>query len=180
VSIAAAHGIPNLEADVLTENHPMQTLVRRRGVATMGDGEDFTVVRVAIAAASGERPGWPSTPGRHRMLVEATSGHWAHARDAERAGFEVFSCAGPDARCPALQGRSCPLVAGADVVVIARPPRDEHLSQLVAAHARLEPDVPVVLPRADQDPVEQACLLLAGSPAAGIIAALRTSDLEPD
>ncbi len=120
VTVAAAKGIPNLEADILTENRPMQTLVRRRGPVTMGGGDDFSVVRVAIAAASPGRPSWPLTPGRHRLLVEAQGGRWAHAADATRAGFEVLTCGGPDAKCPALEGRACPLAEGADVIVVAR------------------------------------------------------------
>ncbi len=173
VAVAAEHGIPNLEADILTENRPMQTVVRRRGVATMGDGEDFSVVRVAIAAASHDRPSWPATPGHHRLLVEASGGRWAHARDATRAGFEVMSCGGPDARCPALEGRACPLAADADVIVLARPPTDERTRQLLAAHADLHPGVPVIVQRAAGDPGDPACSLRAGSTGAEVVATLR-------
>ncbi len=119
VAVAAENGIPNLEADILTENRPMQTLVRRRGQVTMGSGDDFSVVRVAIPAASPGRPSWPVTPGRHRLLVEAQGGRWAHAADATRAGFDVLTCGGPNAKCPALEGRACPLAEGADAIVVA-------------------------------------------------------------
>ncbi len=108
VEVAAAKGIPNLEADILTENRPMQTLVRRRGMVTMGDGEDFTVVRIAIAAASNGRPSWPATPGRHRLLVEAQGGRWAHAADAGRAGFEVLTCGGHEHAVPGARWTRLP------------------------------------------------------------------------
>ncbi|HTN79871.1 MAG TPA: GNAT family N-acetyltransferase [Acidimicrobiales bacterium] len=179
VRVAAERNVPNLEADILTENRRMQGLVRRRGVVTMGPGEDFTVVRVAIAAASPERPSWPATPGRRRMLVESRSSRWGHAGDATRAGFDVITCTGPDARCPALEGRPCPLAAGADVIVVARPPSDARTRELIEAHGRLHPDVPVVVQARDVDPVE-TCLLLSGSPSAEIIAALHDDLRSPD
>ena len=108
VGVAAVKGIPNLEADILAENRPMQTVVRRRGAVTMGGGEDFTVVRIVIAAASPGRPAWPATPGRHRLLVEAQGGRWAHAADAVRAGFEVLTCGGPDRAVPGAGGTRLP------------------------------------------------------------------------
>jgi len=171
VAVAASKGIPNLEADILTENRPMQTLARRRGVVTMGAGDDFSVVRVALPAASPDRPSWPATPGHHRLLVEAQGARWAHAADAMRAGFEVLTCGGPDARCPALQGRVCPLADGADVIVIARPPSDARTQSLVTAHARLHPSVPVIV----QGQAGEAgdCSLHAGSTGAQVAAALR-------
>jgi len=163
VEVAAANGIPNLEADILTENRPMKTLVRRRGMVMMGDDEDFTVVRVAIAAASPGRPSWPATPGRHRLLVEAQGGRWAHAADAGRAGFEVLTCGGQDARCPALDGHVCPLADGADVIVVARPPSDPRTQSLIEAHARLHPNVPVIVQRRAEEAEGDTCSLLAGS-----------------
>ena len=176
VGVAAQRNVPNLEADILTENRRMQALVRRRGVVTIGPGEDFSVVRVAIAAASPDRPSWPATPGRRRLLVEAQSSRWGHAGEATRAGFDVITCAGPDSRCPALAGRACPLATGADVIVVARPPGDAR-TQLVEAHEKLHPRSPVVVQRRDEDPV-QACLLLSGSPSAEIIATLQ-DDVPP-
>jgi hypothetical protein len=174
VEVAAAKGIPNLEADILTENRPMQTLVRRRGTVTMGDSEDYTVVRVAIAAASKGRPSWPATPGRRRLLVEAQGGRWAHAADAGRAGFEVLTCGGQDARCPALDGQTCPLAEGADVIVVARPPSDPRTRSLIEAHKRLHPNVPVVVQRRAEDGAsDSACSLLAGSTGAEVVATLR-------
>jgi hypothetical protein len=173
VEVAAAKGIPNLEADILTENRPMQTLVRRRGTVMMGDGEDFSVVRVAIAAASEGGPSWPATPGRHRLLVEAQGGRWAHAADATRAGFEVLTCGGRDARCPALDGHVCPLADGADVIVVARPPSDAQTQSLIEAHSRLHPSVPVIVQRRAGEDESDACSLLAGSTGAEVVAMLR-------
>ncbi len=108
VAVAAEHGIPNLEADILTENRPMRAVVRRRGVATMGDGADFSVVRVAIAAASHDRPSWPATPGHRRLLVESSGGRWAHARDATSCGVRGHELRWP--RCTVSRARGARLV----------------------------------------------------------------------
>ena len=180
VAVAADHGIPNLEADILTENRPMQTVARHRGVATVGPNDDFSVVRVAIAAASHDRPSWPATPGHRRLLVESQGGRWAHARDATDAGFEVMGCGGPDARCPALEGRPCPLAADADVIVLARPPTDERTRELLKAHAALHPGVPVIVQRAASDPGDPPCSLRAGSTGAEVVATLRRAVGEGD
>jgi len=58
------------------------------------------------------------------------------------------TCAGPRAGrrgCPALAGRPCPLVEGADAVVVSRAPDDERWRALVDAHAELHPGVPVCI-----------------------------------
>jgi hypothetical protein len=67
---------------------------------------------------------WSDSTGRPRVLVEspdaATSA--AYAGLLEQAGFAVASCPGPvegadHVNCPLLEGQSCPLVEGTDVVV---------------------------------------------------------------
>jgi hypothetical protein len=128
---------------------------------------------VAIPAASPGRPSWPLTPGRHRLLVEAQGGRWAHAADATRAGFEVLTCGGPDAKCPALEGRACPLAEGADVIVVARPPSDARTQSLIAAHSRLHPSVPVIVQARADEADRGGCSLLAGSTGAQVVATLR-------
>ena len=183
VVAAAARGVPNLEADVLTENRPMQAILHHRGDVTIDDNNDFTVVRLAIGAASGATPTWPASPSR-RVLVEISGARWPHGGAAHKAGMDVLSCGVRDSTCPALQGRPCPLAAGADLVVVALPPSDERTQALLAAHARLHPGVPIVVqgmskrPRGAQrdggsDGHDAACSLHAGSSAAQAIAVLR-------
>ena len=71
---------------------------------------------------------WPEESGRPRVLVEDPDGAvlWAYTRILEEEGYDGAGCQGPTgvrgdglARtcCPLLEGYSCPLVAGADVVV---------------------------------------------------------------
>ena len=50
VEAAAAHGIPELEADVMRENRKMLALVRSRGFVIRGR-PDHGIMRIAIAAA---------------------------------------------------------------------------------------------------------------------------------
>jgi len=181
VVAAAARGVPNLEADVLMENRPMQSVLHHRGDVTIDDNDDFTVIRLAIGAASGPTPTWPSSPGRH-VLVEIPGGRWPHGGAAHKAGFEVLSCGVREAGCPALHGRPCPLAAGADVIVVALPPSDARSRALLSAHARLHPDIPLVVqggPKGGQGAADHAggpefrCALHAGSTATEAVAALR-------
>lgn len=146
---AAAAGVPNLEADVLVTNRPMLELLRSRGTAMM-QHEDVSAIRLLVGTG-GRAPSWPGRHDRPRVLVETPGGRW-HAEDAAvAAGMDVLACPGPrrraetPARCPALQGEPCPLVQGADAVVISRPPPEERWQALHEAHARLHPDVPVCI-----------------------------------
>jgi len=50
---AAARGVPNLQADILTENYRMMALVSHRGYITLA--REFSEVRVAIDAAEPRR-----------------------------------------------------------------------------------------------------------------------------
>jgi RimJ/RimL family protein N-acetyltransferase len=141
---AAARGIPNLEAEVLAENRPMLALLRSRGYATM-DHPDWTVVRMVISSAD-HVPTWPGPHDRPRVLVEVAGGRW-HAEEAARtAGLQVVACSGPAGRrwpCPALAGGTCPLAAGADVIVISHAADEDPWASLCEAHNRAHPAVPV-------------------------------------
>lgn len=146
VEEAAARGIPNLEADIRLLNRTMLALVRSRGYATI-DHDDAGTVRVVIGT-KGRVPTWPPQDIRPRVVACARGGRW-RAEDAVRAaGFLVLTCPGPlgrpRGRCPALHdNRPCPLASQADVVVMAI--RDDELAvDLVAAHHRQHPDVPLV------------------------------------
>ena len=151
-------GVPNLEAQIRLDNAPMLALVRSRGLA-MVEHPDWTEVRVVIGT-DGRVPGWPADPGserRGRVLVEAPGGRWSGEKAIVAAGFEVITCPGPrgrpGGRCPVLEGRPCPLVDGADAVIVAgyeRPPFDA----LAAAHHRAHPETPVVI--AGQTPPGEA------------------------
>lgn len=137
VDEAAARGVPNLEAEVLSENRPMLSLVRGRGYA-MVDHPDWTVVRVTVGT-SGRTPTWPQRPARPRLLVEVGGGRWSAEQEAHKAGFEVIACPGPQGRphgrCPLLEGGRCPLADGADVIVVDLRPDDPATQALIDRHA---------------------------------------------
>jgi RimJ/RimL family protein N-acetyltransferase len=138
VLLAASHGIPNLEAEVLTENRRMLAMLRSRGFAIIGH-DDHSTLRVLIGTRT-RMPSWPPGATGPRLLVEARHGRWRGEAEARARGFEVVVCCGPegDATCPALQGEPCPLAADADAVVIALPDGDDpRTDRLVAAHQAL-------------------------------------------
>jgi L-amino acid N-acyltransferase YncA len=137
-SDAADHGVHNLRADILLENRPMLRLVARRGYATV-DQPDWAVVNVTMSTGGG-RPAWPPVHDRPRLLVEGCGGHWHAAAEAWAAGWDVVTCAGPCSRsvpvCPVLEGKPCPLVEGADLVVVAVRPTDPSRDGLLDGHLR--------------------------------------------
>jgi len=143
VEAAAAHGVPNLEAEVLVENRRMLAVIRRRGYATV-DGTDFSEVRLVIGTA-GPTPTWPARRQRPRVLAETRGTWWSGERAAKAAGMAVMVCPGPHAgaRCPAIEGEPCPLVTGADVVVCALPATG---GDVRAAHASVHPGARVIVP----------------------------------
>lgn len=144
VTAAAERGVRRLEADILVENRRMLALVRARGYATVSH-PDWTVRRVAIGTTS-RIPDWRPRQGRPRVLVEIPGGRW-YAEDAVReGGIDLLTCPGPEpgpgGRCPELRGEPCPLVSGADAIVVALPP-GERTTALIDAHRALHPDTPV-------------------------------------
>ncbi|MBN2624747.1 MAG: hypothetical protein JXA83_15320 [Acidimicrobiales bacterium] len=169
VESAAARGVPNLEADVLATNAPMLALLRSRGYATLAS-DDWVSVRLMIGTGGGT-PVWPrgrvrrGGPGGPRVLVEAPGGRWHAARQAADAGLQVITCSGPRGprpRCPALAGEPCPLVEGADAVVMSRPRDEEPWRALADAHHDVHPGVPVcVEPRPGRDDQDDERLVLS-------------------
>jgi len=147
--VAAARGVPNLQADVLADNRPMLALLRRRGAVWMANG-DYAVVRAAIATDA-ELPRWEARRGAPLLVVESPSGRWAAERSALAAHWRVVGCGRSAANgrtaCPARTGRVCPLAAGADVVVVIAP--DGRRSDLPARHHHLHPGVRVVVDPGD-------------------------------
>ncbi|MGV3760325.1 MAG: GNAT family N-acetyltransferase [Actinomycetota bacterium] len=144
---AEAEDVPNLEADVLCSNLAMLTMLRCRGYALM-PRDDWTVVRLLVRTGTRGTPSWPAPRDAPRLLVEGSGGHWRGVAAAEEAGVQVLGCAGPDAPpgdCPALRGERCPLVEGADAILVSHPGSSEAWEALRTAHAREHPDVPVLV-----------------------------------
>jgi RimJ/RimL family protein N-acetyltransferase len=145
VAEAAARGVGALEAEILVENRPMIAMVRSRGYALV-DHIDWSTVRVAIGTVQ-RQPQWPPPHERPRLLVEGTAGRWRGTVEARAAGFDVLTCPGPSSpagrRCPRLSGGHCPLVDGADAIVVALRPGDERLRRLAATYGDAASGPPV-------------------------------------
>lgn len=157
--VAAERGVPNLEAELLLANSSMLALVRGRGFATIPT-DDWSAVRAVVSTArrregaARPRPTWPvgaegdddgRGDGHLRVLVEGSGGRWHGQEEAAAAGLELLGCPGPASgvACPAVLGEPCPLVTGADVVVVAHPPDDEAWQALRTAHHEVHAGVPV-------------------------------------
>ncbi len=168
VDSAAARGVPNLEAEILTENRPMRALVRRRNAVVVGDSEG--AVQHVVIGTHARQATWPPAGAGPRLLVEAP-GMWRPAADATRAGWSVLGCAGPDHRavgtCPMREGAPCPLAAAADAIVVAMPPDSEAGRWLVEAHGRIHPGVPLLVVGGDER--EDGCRIAVGSPANEVV-----------
>jgi len=151
---AGERGVPNLEAEVLVENRRMLAVIRRRGYATL-DATEFSEVRLTVGTAS-PTPAWPPQEGHPRVLAEARGMWWTGERAAKAAGMHVMVCPGPHtgARCPALHGETCALVAGADVVVCALPA--DVGDGVRAAHAVVHPATRVIVSDAARRPGEHS------------------------
>lgn len=142
-AVAASRGIANLEAEILTLNRQMRSLTRSRGEVYL-PGSDWESVRVAFPT-SGPTPVWSSID-RPRVLLEMRGSPWEPLADLAASGYEVVACSGPATRtspCPLLDGRECPLAAGADAIVIALPEEDR-VDELIQAHTARHGTVPVV------------------------------------
>jgi hypothetical protein len=175
VETAAAHGVPNLQAEILLENTPMLAIVRARGYATL-DHTDYSVVRVTIGTRS-RTPSWPGSHVRPRVLAEVPGGRWRNEATARDEGFDVVVCPGPGrgraARCPLLSGEPCPLVDGADAVVFALRADDPRSSAVLDGLHHLHPEVPVCVQRRDADADGPDTVLAPDAPGAEVLALLR-------
>jgi len=123
VEQAQINQVPNLQADVQIRNRQMRALLEHRGYAAV-DHPDWHEIRLVIST-SGHTPGWPPNTERPHLLAVAPGARWAGEAQAQEAGFEVRTCAGPGAagtNCPLLAGESCPLLDGADAVVFDMAP----------------------------------------------------------
>ena len=146
VETAAAAGVPNLEADVLAVNRPMLAVLRARGSVVM-DHEDWTVLRL-LFGTGGRVPTWPGPHDRLRVLVEGSGGRWHAEKEAHAAGLQLLTCPGPVNSvhgCPALAGRTCPLAADADVIVVSHPTDDHRWDRTAGRPSGGPRGVPVCL-----------------------------------
>ena len=160
---AATDGVRNLQAEVLLENGPMLSLLRRWDAVAVE--HDDGMVRVSIGT-SGTTPDWPPGETRPKILVEVAGRRWSGERAAEDAGLATTICAGPGQRvrngCPVLEGGTCPLADGADAIVVLLDPADERSQQLIEAHRRSNPGTPVLVRHrvADGDATPSGCVEL--------------------
>lgn len=147
---AREDGVASLQADVLTENRAMCALAVKRGYALIHT-DDYAALRILMGTATAVPP-WPRGTPHPRLLVETPAWRWRGASAAEQAGFHVVSCPGPSSlrnrRCPALSGGACPLVEGADAVVVALAPEDPNRGALTPIHRFCHSRIPVFLQEA--------------------------------
>lgn len=147
VEHAGIHGVRVLEAEVLTTNCGMIAMLKARG-CSFRPGDDLSVARIEIGT-TGAAPGWPEDAPHPRVLVEGSSAAWQGVRAAERAGLGVRVCPGPEhgrlRACPLLSGGSCPLVDGADAVVVALSRSARTTSALLDAHGERDVDQPIAV-----------------------------------
>ncbi len=129
----AARDVSNLEALVLCDNRAMLSLIRHRGYAVL-DHPDWGTIRLTVST-NGHTPAWPPERGGPRVLIGSRSSRWIGEEAFRQKGFEVAVCpgvGGDERHCPVRQGSPCPLVDGADAVVVDLPsddPRAEPLRQ---------------------------------------------------
>jgi hypothetical protein len=165
---AAKVGMTNLQADVLLENGPMLSLLRRRDPVAMG--HDDGAVRLSIGT-TGSVSSWPARERRPRVLVEVPGRRWAGERLADSAGLATAMCSGPAGRmrsgCPVLEGGRCPLADTADAIVVLLDPDDERTQQLIDSHRRNHPGTPVLVrskrsgqPVGALEPTDEGCLAI--------------------
>ena len=166
---AADHGVRNLQAEVLLENGPMLSLLRRRDPVALA--HDDGMVRLSIGT-SGTVAAWPPGEGRRKVLVEIPGRRWSGEAAAESADLAVAMCAGPHRRerhpCPVLAGGTCDLARDADAIVMLLDPDDEASHQLVEAHRRSSPGVPVFVRHAAPGAEPLGCLELDGDGPASV------------
>ena len=166
VRAAADAGVRNLQAEVLLENGPMLSLLRRRDPVALG--HDDGIVRLSVGTDA-PTASWPPDETRPRVLVEVAGRRWSGETAADAAGLATALCAGPGGRvrhgCPVLEGGSCPLAQGADAIVFLLDPDDDQSRRLVEAHRRNSPGTPILVRHAeeqDSDASMEGCIEVDG------------------
>jgi RimJ/RimL family protein N-acetyltransferase len=138
-------GVPNLQAVVLVDNPAMMRLAERRGFVVL-DHLDWGTVRITMST-TGRVPTWPGTHERPRVLIESRRTRSSSEETLRRIGFDVAVCNGPcrsHGSCPVLEGERCPLVEGADAVVVDLPPDDPLTTELIDAERLIHPGVRLI------------------------------------
>lgn len=138
-------GVENLQAVLLCDNQAMMALAAKRGFVVR-DHPDWGKIRVSMATR-GHLPSWGPEGHRPRVVVETTRSRWRAEEDFRQAGFELALCLGPCGSmegCPVLVGEPCPLLAGADAVVVDLEPDDPTTRALTAAETEIHPGVRLV------------------------------------
>lgn len=140
---ADERGVANMQAIVKTENQPMRGLAAKRPCAILGH-PDWGTVRLTMST-NGSTPSWPPNATKPRVLVETNRSRFMGEDPLRRAGFEVMLCTEsdhPERTCPVKNGQPCPLIEGADAVIVDLDPRSELTRELIVAEERVHPDVP--------------------------------------
>lgn len=142
---ARARGVLNLQALILADNNGMMALARKRGFAVLGH-PDWSTVRLTMST-DGHTPSWPQAHDRPRLLIESQRTRWGAEDDMRAAGFDVAICSGPcrsQLRCPVLSGEPCPLIEGAEAVVVDLMPDDPETIELLKAERVIHPAVRLI------------------------------------
>lgn len=145
LSHAADRGVPNIQAVVLGENRAMMAMAAKRGYAVLGHPE-WGKIRLTMST-SGHTPSWPRPHRRPRVLIESDRTRWVGEDELRHAGLDVAVCGGAcqeTGHCPVLKGEACPLVEGADAVVVDLPPGDPRFAELVNAERLVHPAVRLI------------------------------------
>ncbi len=145
LSHAKTRGVPNLQALVLADNRAMMALARKRGFAVLGH-PDWSTVRLTMST-DGHTPSWPGAHRRPRLLIESERTRWTAEDDMRDAGFDIAVCSGPcrwKHHCPVLDGERCPLIEGADAVVVDLAPDDERTAEFLAAERVIHPGIRLI------------------------------------
>lgn len=142
---AEDRGFDNIQATIRTDNRPMMRLAAGHGCAFLGH-PDWGTVHVTMGT-HGEVPSWPPNSAGTRVLIESDRSRWPAEDALLRAGATVAICtstAHPEHDCPLLAGERCPLVDGADVIIVDLPLEDRHRLELRRQRTGQHPDLPVI------------------------------------
>ncbi len=142
---ASARGLRHLQALVLADNRAMLALTGHRPHVVL-DHPEFGSVRLSISTGDGV-PSWPPKAHGPRILVESNRTYFGSEQQLREAGFEVAICPGPrrpGVGCPLAENKTCPLLDGADAVIIDLPFEDPRAKQLFDAVAVLHPGLRLI------------------------------------
>ncbi|MCK4177072.1 GNAT family N-acetyltransferase [Aciditerrimonas ferrireducens] len=140
----AAPRWPTVAALVEADNRPALALLRQAHLAVVDHGDPGTFD--LLVATGPTPPPWPADAPHPRVLIEG--GTWAGCPEgwafAGRPGT-VLRCPGPPPgqTCPALLDHPCPLVDGADVLVLSST-LGPSARLLAAAHRRIQASLPLL------------------------------------